>query len=137
MYDRPSLGATFLRVLVAIGCFVAGYEHVSHQADAFHDLVINQVLPLPPGAVRPLGILELVCGVILLLGLAPRLAGLLLLVVAVVSAAHTVRHGDDQLHLIGPAVLALVCLLVIGAGGGRFALLDRIDPARPRRLARE
>jgi uncharacterized membrane protein YphA (DoxX/SURF4 family) len=137
MYDRPSLGATFLRVLVAIGCFVAGYEHVSHQSDAFHDLVINQVLPLAPGAVRPLGFLELVCGVILLLGLAPRLAGLLLLIVGIASAVHTLQHGGDRLHLIGPAVLAFVCLLVIGAGGGRFALLDRIDPARPRRLVRE
>ena len=137
MSDRPSIGATFLRVLVAIGCFVVGYEHVSHQADAFHDLVINQVLPLPPSAVRPLGVLELVCGVILLVGLAPRLAGVLLLVVAIVSAVYTLQHGEDPLHLIGPAVLAVVCLLVIGAGGGRFALLDRIDPARPRRLVRE
>src|ERR1700754_3242056 len=102
MYDRPSIGATLLRVLVAIGCFVAGYEHVSHQSDAFHDLVINQVLPLAPGAVRPLGILELVCGVILLVGLAPRLAGLLLIVVAVFSAVHTLQGEETRTHLIGP-----------------------------------
>src|SRR4051812_29146906 len=134
MNDRPSLAATFLRILVALGCFVVGYEHVTHQSDALHQLVIDQVLPLPPGAVRALGIAELVCGVVLLLGLAPRLAALVLLAVAVVSGTHA--WGGDRLHLIGPGVLALVCLILIGTGGGRWALIDRIDPRQPRRLAR-
>jgi uncharacterized membrane protein YphA (DoxX/SURF4 family) len=137
MVDRPSIGAAFFRVLVAAACFVIGYEHVTHQDDALHQLVIDQVLPLPAAAVRPLGILELICGVTLLLGLTPRLAALCLLVVAAVSAGHTLDLGEDRLHLIGPAVLALVCLLLLGVGAGRWALLDRIDPPRPRRLARE
>jgi uncharacterized membrane protein YphA (DoxX/SURF4 family) len=136
MQDRPSIGAALFRILVAAALFVIGYEHVSHQSDALHQLVIDQVLPLPASAVRPLGVLELVCGVILLVGLAPRLAALLLLIVAVFSVVETVQHGD-RLHLIGPGVLALICLLLIAVGGGRWTLLDRIDPPRPRRLARE
>src|SRR3954470_5276634 len=113
MVDRPSIGAALFRVLVAAACLVAGYEHVSHQDDALHQLVIDQALPLPASAVRPLGILELACGVTLLVGLTPRLAALCLLVVAAVSAGHTLDLAEDRLHLIGPATLAFVCLLLL------------------------
>ena len=43
---------------------------------------------------------------------------------------------DGGFYLTLPPVIMLLALIVIGAGGGRWALVDRLDPPRQRQLER-
>ena len=74
-------------------------------------------------------------GVILLLGIAPRLAAWLILLEAVL-VMFLAGRTDGGFYLTFPPVFILLALIVIGAGGGRWALVDRLDPPRQRRLER-
>jgi uncharacterized membrane protein YphA (DoxX/SURF4 family) len=68
------------------------------------------------------GIVEAVCGLALLAGIATRTAaGILLvnMVVAILTAGLT----DGRQYLVLPPVLALTCLVLIVAGGGALQLL--------------
>ena len=73
--------------------------------------------------------LEIVCGLLILLGLATRL-GALLLCLDMLGATATAGRIDGGVHLVAPPVLALLCLVLVARGGGRWQLLDRLDPAR-------
>ena len=65
----------------------------------------------------------------MLLGLATRL-GALVLCVAMLGAVATAGRVDGGFHLVAPPVLALFCLVLVARGGGRWQLLDRVDPPR-------
>ena len=68
-------------------------------------------------------------------GLAPRLAAWLILIEAGL-VMFVGGRTDGGFYLTLPPVIIVLCLIVIGAGGGRWALLDRVDPPRQRRLER-
>jgi hypothetical protein len=51
------------------------------------------------------------------------------LLVALVIVA-TAGRVDGGLPLIGGALLAVACLVLVARGGGASQLLDRVDPAR-------
>jgi hypothetical protein len=65
----------------------------------------------------------------LVFGLATRLCALGVLLVALVIVA-TAGRVDGGLPLIGGALLAVACLVLVARGGGASQLLDRVDPAR-------
>ena len=46
------------------------------------------------------------------------------------GAVATAGRIDGGPHLVVPPVLALLCLVLVARGGGRWQLLDRIDPPR-------
>ena len=73
--------------------------------------------------------LEVVCGLLILLGLATRL-GALIVGVDMLGAVATAGRVDGGPHLVVPPVLALLCLVLVARGGGRWQLLDRLDPPR-------
>ena len=66
-------------------------------------------------------------GLMLMLGVASRLSAFVVLVVALVIVA-TAGRVDGGVPLIGGALLAVGCLIIVARGGGAAQLLDRIDP---------
>jgi uncharacterized membrane protein YphA (DoxX/SURF4 family) len=86
-------------------------------------------LPAPATVSLVISGLEVLCGVLLMLGLATRLAALVLCV-DMLGAVATAGRIDGGVHLVGPPVLALLCLVLVARGGGRWQLLDRLDPPR-------
>jgi putative oxidoreductase len=86
-------------------------------------------LPAPHTAVLVISGLEIVCGLLILLGLATRF-GALLLCLDMLGAVATAGRIDGGPHLVAPPVLALLCLVLVARGGGRWQLLDRLDPPR-------
>ena len=68
-------------------------------------------------------------------GILPRFAALVL-GLDMLGAILTAGRIDGGPHLILPPLLGVLCLIIVIAGGGRWALVDRIDPAPPRRLLR-
>jgi uncharacterized membrane protein YphA (DoxX/SURF4 family) len=92
-------------------------------------------LPSPHLTGIALPVIALGLGAILLLGLAPRLAAWLILIEAALVMVLAGRT-DGGFYLTLPPVFIVLSLIVIGAGGGRWALVDRVDPPRQRRLER-
>ena len=92
-------------------------------------------LPSPGFSGIALPVAAIVLGVILLLGIAPRLAAWLILAEAILVMIVAGRT-DGGFYLTLPPVIMLLALIVIGAGGGRWALVDRLDPPRQRQLER-
>ncbi len=86
-------------------------------------------LPAPSTAVLVISGLEIACGLLILLGLATRF-GALLLCLDMLGAVATAGRIDGGFHLVAPPVLALLCLVLVARGGGRWQLLDRLDPPR-------
>jgi uncharacterized membrane protein YphA (DoxX/SURF4 family) len=133
--DKPSIPAAILRILVgAVFIFTGFSKFASHASETRH--FRHWGLPAPSGFVYVIGLIELVAGIVMVLGLAPRLAGLVL-IADMLGAMATAGRVDGAQHLIVPPLLIIACLIIIGSGGGRWALVDRLDPAPPRILVRE
>ncbi len=71
--------------------------------------------------------IEIVAGIVLLLGLATRFAALVLLLEMLVMLA-TAGRVDGGTELVIPGVLAFFCLILVARGGGGWQLLDVLDP---------
>ena len=132
--DRPAIGVALVRFGLALIVLAAGAFQVQRHRAAVAD-ARTWGLPSPDVSGIALPVAALVLGVILLLGLAPRLAAWLILAEAVLVMVFAGRT-DGGFYLTFPPVYILLALIVIGAGGGRWALVDRLDPPRQRRLER-
>ena len=86
-------------------------------------------VPAPTTMVVVISVLEIVCGLLVLLGLATRL-GALILCVDMLGAVATAGRVEVASTSVAPPVLALLCLVLVARGGGRWQLLDRVDPPR-------
>ena len=132
--DRPAVGVALVRFGLALLVIGVGIFQVQRHHAAVTDARIWG-LPSPGISGIALPISAIVLGIILLLGLAPRLAAWLILaesVLVMILAGRT----DGGFYLTFPPVFIFLSLVVIGAGGGRWALVDRFDPPRQRRLER-
>ena len=132
--DRPAIGIALVRFALALLVIVAGVFQVQRHHAAVSD-ARTWGLPSPNVTGIALPVIALVLAAILLLGLAPRLAAWLILI----EAGFVMWVGgrtDGGFYLTLPPVIIVLCLIVIGAGGGRWALVDRVDPPRQRRLER-
>jgi uncharacterized membrane protein YphA (DoxX/SURF4 family) len=132
--DRPAVGVALVRFGLALLVLVAGIFQVQRHHAAVTDARIWG-LPSPDVSGIALPVSAIVLGVILFFGLAPRLAAWLILaesVLVMILAGRT----DGGFYLTFPPVYIFLSLVVIGAGGGRWALVDRFDPPRQRRLER-
>jgi uncharacterized membrane protein YphA (DoxX/SURF4 family) len=133
--DKPSIPAAILRIAVGLTFVYTGFsKFASHASQTRH--FRHWGVPAPSSLVYLIGLVEIVAGVVLVLGLAPRLAALVL-IVDMLAAMATAGRIDGGFHLIVPPLLIIACLIIIGSGGGRWALVDRLDPAQPRILVRE
>jgi uncharacterized membrane protein YphA (DoxX/SURF4 family) len=132
--DRPAIGVALVRFALSLLVIVAGVFQVQRHHAAVADARVWG-LPSPDISGIAVPAVAIALGVILFLGLAPRLAGWLILaetVLVLVVAGRT----DGGFYITLPPVYILLALIVIGAGGGRWALVDRLDPPRQRRLER-
>jgi uncharacterized membrane protein YphA (DoxX/SURF4 family) len=132
--DRPAIGVALVRFALALLVIVAGVFQVQRHHAAVADARVWG-LPAPDFSGMALPVLAILLGVVLLLGLAPRLAAWLILAEAVLVMIVGGRT-DGGFYITLPPVIIVLALIVIGAGGGRWALVDRIDPPRQRRLER-
>ncbi len=116
----------FVRVLAGVTGLVIGVLH-ARTSHTFASHAVAWGLPAPT-LTTWLGVaLLMLFGAALLLGLASRLAALVLLVIALVMVA-TLGRVEGGLPLLGGGLLAVACLIVVARGGGAAQLLDRIDP---------
>lgn len=114
--------------LVALIRVVAGFVFVSVSLGKFLDHAAEAAdfdrygVPIPNVAVSAVGTIELLCGVLLVLGLLTRpAAGLLALtMIGAISTAGRVDGGSFHLG-VAPTLLA-VMLLLLWVGSGRPAL---------------
>ncbi len=116
----------FVRVLVGVAALVVGALNLrGHAMVAVH----AEEWGLPaPSLLTWIGVALLVLfGLMLMLGVASRLSAFVVLVVALVIVA-TAGRVDGGAPLIGGALLAVGCLIIVARGGGAAQLLDRIDP---------
>ena len=104
---RPSPLLALLRILTGLAAIAGGA------------LLAPQWLVTAPLAVL---------GLLLVIGLAPRLVALVLLAVVLAIVA-TIGRIDGGVPLFGGAGLAVALLVLVARGGGAGALLDRVDPA--------
>jgi uncharacterized membrane protein YphA (DoxX/SURF4 family) len=132
--DRPAIGVALVRFGLALIVLVAGVFQVQRHHAAVADAEVWG-LPSPDITGIALPASAIVLGLILLFGIAPRLAAWLILLEAVLVMWLGGRT-DGGFYLTFPPVFILLALVVIGAGGGRWALVDRLDPPRQRRLER-
>lgn len=121
------------RVVLALLRIVVGAVFVAAGAQKLRDRPTATAnfdawgLPSPSTFSLAIGVLEVVCGLLVLLGLATRF-GALLLLFDMLGAVATAGRVDGGMHLVAPPILALLCLILVARGGGRWQLLDRIDP---------
>ena len=123
-----------MRVAVGIAFIAAGVEMLTNHTQTAVDFG-RWGLPSPDTFSYVVTGLELVFGVVLILGILPRFAALVLLA-EMVGALVTAGPEDGGPYWILPSLLGVLCLILLIAGGGRWALVDRIDPAPPRQLIR-
>ena len=117
----------FVRVLVGVAALVVGVLNLrGHAMVAVH----AEEWGLPaPSLLTWIGVVLLVLfGLMLMLGVASRLSAFVVLVVTLVMVA-TAGRVDGGVPLIGGALLAVGCLIIVARGGGAAQLLDRIDPS--------
>lgn len=134
MEDRPSIGLALVRVLVGAAFIAASVQTISNHAQDAIDFQ-RWGLPHPDQFSYVVSGVELFFGIVLVLGILPRFAALVLLC-EMVGALATAGRIDGGPYLILPPLLGVLCLILVIAGGGRWALVDRLDPAPPRQLIR-
>jgi uncharacterized membrane protein YphA (DoxX/SURF4 family) len=132
--DRPSIPVALMRVVVGAAFVVAGAVQLSDHAVQVENFR-RWGLPSPDTLPYVVGGGGIVLGIVLMLGILPRFSALILLC-AMVVALLTAGRTDHGPYYILPGLLAFLCLCLVLAGGGRWALVDRLDPAPPRRLIR-
>jgi putative oxidoreductase len=132
--DRPSIPLALMRIVVGIAFIAAGAVKLSNHAQWASDFG-RWGLPSPSAFSYAISTVEIVFGVVLILGILPRFAALVLCG-DMVGAVLTAGLNDGGPHLILPPLLGVLCLILLISGGGRWALVDRIDPAPPRQLLR-
>jgi putative oxidoreductase len=132
--DRPSIPLALMRVAVGLAFIAAGIEMLTNHTQTAVDFG-RWGLPSPDAFSWAITATELLFGVILVLGILPRFAALVLLA-EMIGALATAGPADGGPYWILPSLLGVLCLILLIAGGGRWALVDRIDPAPPRQLFR-
>ena len=133
--DRPAIGVALVRFGLALIVLVAGvFQLQRHGCGGGGCPRLGPARrPTSPAVALPAS--AIVLGLVLLFGLAPRLAAWLILIEAVLVMILAGRT-DGGFYLTFPPVFIFLAVVVIGAGGGRWALVDRLDPPRQRRLER-
>ncbi len=127
--DPPSISAGLVRVLVgasvtSFGIYQLIDEKLPKRAFADDSLALGVSVGM------------VVLGAILLLGLATRFAALVLLI-GFGFVFWKAGISDGGIYVVAPPVLIVLCIVLLGTGGGRWALLDRLDPERQRVLRSE
>ncbi|SDI32603.1 putative oxidoreductase [Sinosporangium album] len=136
-YDVAALIA---RVAIGVIMVAHGWQKVSKGYGAVSQMFQASGIPLPGFSAGFAMIVEVVAGVLLILGLFTPLAGLLLFVVMLgaflfVHGRHGIFVSEQGFELV--ATLGVGALLLAAAGGGRFSLDHLIFGRRAERRRAE
>lgn len=137
-----SLGLFLLRLVTGLLLITQGWAHLSHWTQT-QEFFARSVLPQPMYFALGVTIAEIVAGVLLIVGLATRLAGLLLVAIEAILLGFFIYGKSGAIFTPGEPgfkgdieiLLAAIGLLFLLLGGGGLAL-DRIF-RRNRARARE
>jgi putative oxidoreductase len=125
----PSAGLLSLRIVVGITFVVHGLDKLSDTTRA-EQLFASYSIPAP-GVMAPfVGVTETVGGLLLIAGLATRLAGAALTIdmaVALATAHDGLKFFETEGGIELEALLAGASLALFLAGAGRFSLDDVLD----------
>lgn len=117
----PAYGVTAVRVITGVlfvGFSLGKFTDHAHEAADFD----RYGVPIPEVATYAVGVLELVCGLLLITGLVTRLAASLLAADMVGAIATAGRVEGGSFHLgVAPALLVAM-LFLCWAGPGKLAL---------------
>lgn len=116
-----------VRAIVGAAFLATGSGKLLHHAAEARSFA-HWGVPMHDHAVYVIGVLELIGGLVVLLGLVTRL-GALVLLSDMLGALATAGRIDQGFHIVAPAVLGAMCLVLAARGGGRWQLLDIVDPA--------
>lgn len=116
----PQYALTAVRGLVGVAFVLSGLPKLG-TPDAAVAAFDRWGLPAPELFIPGLGVVEIVAGVLLVLGVVTRYAALLL-AATMVGAILTAGLVEGGLHLVVPPILGLLCLLVAVVGGGAWQL---------------
>ena len=118
MEDRPSIPLALMRIVVGFAFIAAALEKLSNHAQSTDDFQ-RWGLPSPSTFSYAISAVEIVFGVVLILGILPRFAALVLGLRDMLGAILTAGRIDGGPHLILPPLLGVLCLIIVIAGGGR------------------
>jgi putative oxidoreductase len=137
---RPRLDRGWPAVVVAAVRVAAGIFFLSVSTGKFVDHAQESVdfdrygVPLPDVAVTVTGIVELTCGLLLVVGLLtrPAAAALAITLIGAIATAGRVEGGSFHLGVAPTALAVTLLLLWLGSGwpGVDAALVRRRDPTR-------
>lgn len=116
----------FVRIVVAVPLVLTGIRVLLGQQAAARDAAAWGI-PSPSLLAWIGGVVLVLFGLVLLTGLACRLAALVLLLVALLVIA-TGGRVDGGLTLVAASLISVGCIVVVARGGGAAQLLDRVAP---------
>ncbi len=113
-----------LRLVLALVFIPAGIGKFANH-DAYITRFDRWGFPQPSAFAYSVGVVEIGAGLLMLLGIAPRLvaAGLAANMVGALATAGRVDGGQN---IWLPLVLIVICLAIVSQGGGRYALHERV-----------
>jgi len=120
---------TVIRVLVGLQFLLAGTPKLLGGHSMMVENFTRWGLPAPDLFVYVVGIVEVVCGLALVLGVATRWAAIVL-ALNMVGAILTAGLVDGGIHLILPPTLGLLSALIAARGGGAWQLRPSLGATR-------
>jgi putative oxidoreductase len=120
---------TIVRVVTGlyfVGASTGKFFDYSKEVDDFRGFEV----PWPEVAVPVVGLVELVGGVLLIVGLLTRPAAILLALDMIGALATAGRVEGGSFHLVYPPILLLLMLFLVWAGPGRLSVDERLARRR-------
>ena len=113
---------TLLRLVAAVPLLGIGIQHLTGSAPIL-PIIEGAGMPFPELSAQAAPIAEVVAGAMLLLGIFPRLGGLIACgSMAGAIYAHLNHDWEDEPSIVIPIAVLVCSLLVIVAGPGAFAV---------------
>jgi putative oxidoreductase len=125
---------TIVRVVTGlyfVSASTGKFVDYSQEVDDFRGFEV----PWPDVAVLVVGTVELVCGLLLIVGLLVRPAAILLALDMLGALATAGRVEGGSFHLVYPPILLVLMLVLLWAGPGRLSIDERLATrgTRPQR----
>jgi putative oxidoreductase len=123
----PGWGVAAVRVIMAIVIIVTGYQKLTAGVDRVTAIMVHDGIPLPTVAGIFITGLEVLGGLLLLVGLGGRLLGLLYLGEFLVVTFHVQLPTEGLMAARLPIMLLAGALMLAIAGSGKLSVDDVLE----------
>ena len=114
---------TILRLVMGLYFIYLGYKNFATYKKELYNFFESIDLPYPLYAVDVLAILEIICGIFLILGFLTQITCIVTILIAVVSLVASIDHKDIGLRSRSTyAFLFAISLTLIFTGAGMFSV---------------